>query len=296
MGSRTVAAIIALLAITVPAVGAPRELRHRSITVNDANRDSVPELHVAPGLATVLAFEANVRDATFVRPVGALFQKVTRTDRIVVLVPKQVVPKPVSLSVVMADGTIITFALVTVPSEVDAQVDVTIDLHAAPDSPVALNAQIAALRAQLDQCQGTSDAAAARKIASLILTQGLDSPQAFETHPMSGGDRQSRLLIQAKRLYRLLGLTYVVLSVDNRDPSRNWVLAHPVVHLTGGDQEMELSVVAFVTDQQELPPDNEEKVVVAFKTPQSVHPDQRISIALVEKDGMRRVELTGLEL
>jgi uncharacterized protein (TIGR02268 family) len=284
---------LALLLVFAPAASS-QELRHRKVTIDD-NQGSIPLIHVAPGLATVVAFQAPIRDATFVRPVGQLFQKLTRTDRTVVVVPKQPVTKPVTLNVSMADGTILTFALLTVPKAVDAQIDVTIALRSAADSPEALKAQAATLRAHLDECQGTSESAGAGKIASLILAQGLDAPQAFETHVLRGGDRQSRLLVQARRVYRLLGLTYVILSVDNRDPERNWVLGRPVVHLTGGGQDVELAVVTHLTDQQELPPDNEARVVVAFKTPQAAGPNHRVSIALVEKDGMRRAELKDLE-
>ena len=287
-------ALLALLAIAAPLTAEGRRLRHRPITVTDAS-ESVPTLHVAPGYATVLVFQAPTKDATFARSAGALFQRVARTDRTVVVVPKQVVRKPVALSVAMADGTILTFAFVTVPNEVDAQVDVTVAVGTSSDSPAALKAEVASLRAQLDECQGTSEKAGAAKIAALILAQGLDTPQAFETHALRGADRQSRLLVQARRRYRLVGLTFVVLSVDNRDPQRSWVLGNPVVRMTGGKDEVELAVVTYASELQELPPDKEERVVVAFKTPGAVGPDHRLSIALPEKDGGRRAELKGLE-
>src|SRR6266498_3733697 len=169
------------LAIAFAPAASSQELRHRKVTIDDS-LGSLPVLHVAPGLATGIAFQAPLRDATFVRPVGQLFQKLTRTDRTVVVVP----------------------------------IDVTIALRSAPDSPEALKSQATTLRARLDECQGTSESAGAGKIAALILAQGLDAPQAFETHALRGGDRQNRLLVQARRVYRLLGLTYVIVSVDNR--------------------------------------------------------------------------------
>jgi uncharacterized protein (TIGR02268 family) len=294
--SVVVSVTIALLVALVPLGTQARELRRRALTIDDASLGSLPVIHVAPGMATVIAFQADIRDATFVRPVGALFQKLTRTDRTVVVVPKQVVKQPVTLNVVMADGTVLTFALATGPKDVDVQVDVTIALRSAPDSPEALKAQVATLRAQIDECRGTSEKAGASNIAALILARGIDAPQAFETHSLRAIERQNRLLVQARRVYRLLGFTYVVLSVDNRDPQRNWVLARPVVRLTGGGPDVELAVVAFPTDQQELLPDNEERVVVAFKTPDGIGSKHRISITLLEKDGMRPAELKDLEL
>ena len=103
--------------------------------------------------------------------------------------------------------------------------------------------------------------------------------------------------MHAHRVYRLFSQTYVVLSVENRDPNRNWVLAKPVVRLSGGGQEIELKVAAWQTDLPELPPgDTIQRVVIAFETPQNVDPRQRLAVALLEKDGTRRVELRDLEL
>ena len=294
--SAVVSLTIALLVALAPLGTQARELRRRAVTIDDANLVSLPVFHVAPGMATVIAFQADIRDATFTRPVGALFQKLTRTNRTVVVVPKQVVKQPVTLNVVMADSTVLTFALATGPKDVDVQVDVTIALRNASDSPEALKTQVATLRAQIDECHGTSEKAGASNIAELILARGLDGPQAFETHSLRAIEKQNRLRVEARRVYRLLGLTYVVLSVDNRDPQRNWVLARPVVRLTGGGPEVELAVAAFATDQQELLPENEERVVVAFKTPDGIGSKRRVRITLLEKDGMRPAELKDLEL
>lgn len=97
----TVTAIFALLVAMVPSRGEARALRRRAITIDDASLSSLPVLHVAPGMATVIAFQAAIRDTTFVRPADALFQRITRTERTVVVVPKQVVSRPVTLNVIM---------------------------------------------------------------------------------------------------------------------------------------------------------------------------------------------------
>ncbi len=191
----------------------------------------------------------------------------------------------------------LSFQLVTVPGVADVQVDVDLALQtkAAPDSAKALQTQLASMRAQMDECQASSAGAGANKVAALFLAQSADSPQAYETHGLSGGDKQNRLLVEAKRLYRLLGMTYIVLSVENRDPQRMWVMDRPVVKLTGAAQDVELRVAAHTSEMVALPPDTGERVVVAFATPQSAAPGQRYSITLLEKDGQRRAELKDLE-
>jgi hypothetical protein len=205
------------------------------------------------------------------------------------------VKSPVNLNVTMADGTVVSFALVSarLEREVDVQIDVKIALRTATDSVVSLKAEIEALSAKLKECQGTG----ASRIAEIILAQNLDSPQAFDTHALRGSDKQNRLRMHAHRVYRLFSQTYVVLSVENRDPDRNWVLAKPVVRLTGGGQDVELKVGAWQTDLSELPPgDTAQRIVIAFETPQNVGPRQRLAIALLEKDGARRIELRDLDL
>jgi hypothetical protein len=300
MASRTCIRVIGALAAVAMVGLAPRaegrELKRRAVTITDRKDARVPTLHVAPAIATVIAFESNVRDASFVREQASLFHPLTRTARTVVVVPKRAVTRPVSLSVAMTDGTILSFALVTVPRVVDAQVDVTIALSAASDSPEALKGQVEDLEGKLEECRGNSDTVAVEKIAHLILAQGGDAPQAFETHAMRGTERESRLRVQAQRVYRMLKSTYVVLRVGNRDPRRKWVLGRAVVRLSGAGQDEVLQVQAQVTEMEELPPDKEERVIVAFQTPQGARPNQRIGVALVEKDGSRRVELTDLEL
>jgi hypothetical protein len=179
---------------------------------------------------------------------------------------------------------------------VDVQVDVVIalDRRGTPDSPLALKASLERARAQLEECQAVSGNAGVAKLASLFVAQSLDAPQAFERRPVHGGDKQQRLLVQARWSYQALGTTYVVLLVENRDASRSWVLDRAEVKL-GGSRTADVKVLAAVPELHALPPDVEERVVVAFATPQRER-NQKMTLALFEKDGARHVVLENLDL
>jgi hypothetical protein len=172
------------------------------------------------------------------------------------------------------------------------QLDVTVALRASEDSVPALKEELASLTAKLKECQATG----ASRIAELILAQSFDAPQTFDTRSIHGGDKQNRMLVQARRVWRMFRHTFLVLSIENRHPNRNWVMGRPTVHLTGGGQDLELTVVTYQVDQQELAPEAEGRVVIGFVTPQAIGPKQRLAVTLVEKDGGRRVELKDLEL
>ncbi len=95
-GLRVVALLAALVA-AAPALAAkkkgsgggetPRELRHRSITIDDTSLTSLPVLHVAPGIATVLAFKVDLRNGGALLPtVTGLFYPPSQTDRTVLVI------------------------------------------------------------------------------------------------------------------------------------------------------------------------------------------------------------------
>jgi len=44
--------------------------------------------------------------------------------------------------------------------------------------------------------------------------QNLDEPQVFDRHELRGRDKQSRLLVEGRWIYRLVGLTYMVFTVE----------------------------------------------------------------------------------
>jgi uncharacterized protein (TIGR02268 family) len=285
----------ALFTALDPGVAAARQVRTRTVTVGTPNA-VVPEVHVAPGYGTVLTFQSTVREAKTLRAAAALFQTVAWQERNVVVVPKRVVKTPVMLAVTMTDGATFSFSLLTRKS-VDMQVNV---LRAAVDSPEALQRQVGALTTQLGECRDSSEKMGPYNVASFVLSQstqvhGREQPQVFESHELRGADKQSRLLVEARRVYRVLGYTFVVLSVDNRDPQRSWSLGRAEVRVTGS-KNSELTVDAQRAEQAELLPDNQERVIVGFRTPPEVGPKDRYTITLKEKDGLRQAQLTDLEL
>jgi uncharacterized protein (TIGR02268 family) len=276
---------------------AKRELRRRSLSINDANVSSLPEIHIAGGIATIVSFQVPLREGgAFIADVKGLMNPLSQSERFLVLVPKKDLPAPLPLNVSLTDGTILTFKLLTVATDADAQVDVILDLqrNAAPDSAAALKASLVSVRAQLDECQAGSATAGVSKIASLFVQQNLDAPHAFERHEIRGGDKQSRLLVEARWVYRLLGMTYLVLTVENRDPVKSWVLDRAEVKLLGSSST-DVKVLAVQAELATLPPDVAGKVVVAFSTPQQAA-HQKVSLSLLEKEGSRHVVLEGIEL
>jgi uncharacterized protein (TIGR02268 family) len=275
---------------------ARRELRRRRLTIDDQTLGSLPELHVAGGSATILTFEIPVREnGALITDTRGLFHPPTQTDKTVILVPKADLAQPAALSVTLSDGTVLSFKLLSVPKEADVQVDVILALQsrASPDSAQALKTTIEQLRGELDECQASSATAGAAKLASLLLGQNLEEPQTFDRHALRGGDKQNRLLVEARWIYRLVGLTYLVFTVENRDPSKGWMFDRAEVKLTGAGEAVDLRVLAASAEVPILAPGQGGMVVVAFKTPGQTAA-HRYTVSFLEKDGGRRVVLEGL--
>jgi len=279
-----------------PRASSRRELRRRRLIIDDQTLGSLPELHVAGGSATILTFEIPVREnGALITDTRGLFHPPTQTDKTVILVPKADLAQPAALSVTLSDGTVLSFKLLSVPKEADVQVDVILALQsrASPDSAQALKTTIEQLRGELDECQASSATAGAAKLAALLLGQNLEEPQTFDRHALRGGDKQNRLLVEARWVYRLVGLTYLVFTVENRDPSKGWMFDRAEVKLTAAGEAVDLRVLASAAEVPILAPGQGGMVVVAFKTP-SQTAAHRYTVSFVEKDGGRRVVLEGL--
>jgi len=93
-----------------------------------------------------------------------------------------------------------------------------------------------------------------------------------------------------QHIYRLFSHSYVLLTIENRDPSRTWVLDKPEVKLFGGRDSQSLKVVTFDTDLKTLPPAEVAKVVVVLDTPAQMV-GQRYALTLLEKGGARHVTM-----
>lgn len=277
---------------------ASRELRRRPLTINDANVDKLPQLHVGKGTATVVTFPSDITDGgVLVGAADDLFYPTAQTSRMFVLSPKNDLVAPVPVNVTLKDGTIVTFQALSSKTDVDVQVDVDLQLsrRASQDSPVVLRATIGSLRTQLDECRATSGDAGAQKLASLLITQNLDSPMAFDRRPLHMIEKQHRLLVEAKWAYRLLGLTYVVLNVENRDPSKSWVLDRAEATVVGGREKEDVKVSAVASEFQTLVPDQGGRIVISFPTP-TTGASQRIALSLYERDGGRFITLPAMDL
>jgi uncharacterized protein (TIGR02268 family) len=303
--------VAAILAAQLSAAAAPkkapaakeppkRELKRRTLTINDANVSSIAELHVAAGVPTTLAFQLPVKEGgvTLADVTGA-FYPAQQTDKTVILVPRSDLASGAltTVSVTLSDETLLAFKLSSSPTDVDLQVDVVVELvkRATAESAHALKAALGQCRAQVDELQATAGTAGIAKVSALILAQDLDKPQAFERHAIHKLDKQSRLLVEARLVYRVFGLTYLVLTVENRDPVKPWVLDRPEIRLAGGAEVTDVKVQTFSSELPSLPSGEVERIVVVFTTPpQDVH--QRINLSLLEKDGNRHVQLDSIDI
>jgi hypothetical protein len=215
----------------------------------------------------------------------------------VVLIPtRDLAPRAVAtLTVTLADGTLVPLLLETNPRTADIAVDVSVSLstRAAPDSVPALKASLLQLRGELDECRADAGAGV-RKLAHLILEQDTAGTQPMLRQDLHRRDKQERLLVELVRAYRLFGHTYVVLTLENRDPSLSWVLDRPEVSATGGRESMDLPVLAFETDAPVLQPNEIGHLVVTFRSPPAS--SERFQLRLLEKNGSRHVHLEGLSL
>jgi len=215
------------------------------------------------------------------------------------LIPKADLPEGTlaTLTLSLADGTVLPFTLASVLQDVDVQLDIDVALEkkASADSPQALKNVIGALRVQIDACTANSDAAGIARLASLIAREDLAKPQVFERHDIHKLDKQSRLLVEARQTYRLFGHTYVVLTIENRDSSKPWVLERPEVALMGDNQTTQVKVEAFHSDTTTLKPDETQMLVIAFLTPaQGVN--HRFVLSLFDRNGNRHVRLENVSL
>lgn len=283
-----------------PAAPAQRELRRRPLRLTDAEATSVPEVLVAPGVPTTLTFRPAIKpESVLLADTSGVFPEKTRaTATAVLLTPRGELPPGAvaTLQVTTVDGTILPFLLRSDAKLADLQVDVEVALEekAAPQSPQAMKGIVEQLQEQLDQCQSGAPLAGAKRIASLILEQDTAHPQPFERLDIHRRDKQSRLLVTAQRAYRLLGHTFIVVSVQNRDLSP-WVLDKVSIATSANGQLEEMGQSFFTADLTTLAPDQEGKVIVGFPSPRPA-PGQRFTLTLTGRSGNRNVRLEDISL
>jgi uncharacterized protein (TIGR02268 family) len=279
-----------------------RALKRRSIVVTDANFNEVQVVHVAAGVPTTLSFRQPLRpESVILADTTDAFLPVKATENSIVLIPRRDLGKRAltTLTVTLADGTILPLLLSTVPGEADIGVDVNVSLVklAPAESATVLKASLMELRADLDECRADQGAAGIAKLSSLVLQQDLSRPQVFERHELHRRDKQERLLVDVRQAYRIFGHTYLVLTLENRDPGRSWVLDRPELSVSGGgaSQSIDVHVVSFQMDTVAVAPNQTAKLVLAFPTPPQGS-DNSFCLQLLEKNGNRHVKLDGLSL
>lgn len=281
-------------ALTLPEVRKPT---NRVLTLTDELlRSSVPELFVAPGTPTTVLFPVNLdkKKLLLADPGGLFYPPIVQGNTIVILAKSELPPAAtIPLSVALDDGTVVGFVLRRALAEADLTVTVELKLTkgSAPESNEALKQTIAQLQAKLDEVQANAGNSAVNHVAGLILGQepGTAVARTFEQHRVHSRDKQSRLLTEAFHLYRLFNYSYLLLSVENRDPSRTWVFDRAEVRLLGNDTTT-VKVPFSEADIKSLPPEETAKVVVVFETLAQV-PGQKFSVTLLEKGGPRHVTL-----
>ena len=307
--SATAAALIVALLLGEGALGAgppdvvtsgKRSLKRRTLSVTDANFNDVQVIHVAGGVPTTVSFRQPIRpESVILADTANVFLPVKASEASIVLIPKRDLGRrsTTTLTVTLADGTIVPLVLATIPREADIGVDVDVALvtRAPAESATALKASAAQLRADLDECRANQGAAGVAKVAGLVLQQDVSQPQVFERHEVGRRDKQERLLVEVRQVYRVFGHSYLLVTLENRDPSRTWVLDHPELSATGGGQSVDVQVVSFQMDPVSLAPNETAKLVVAFRTPPQGSTNS-FRLQLLEKNGSRHVKLDGLSL
>src|SRR5437660_11593238 len=178
--ANSLVALLVAQALALPSLAelspSQRKPIQRTISITDDNLSTVPEVHVGADWPTTLVFAtplAKDTQAVMLAQPGHEFAPPKFTDTSVILIPRKDLPPMggAALTVTLADGNILSFKLVSVPTDVDLRVDVQLKLtkRAAPDSPEALKTTLEQLRGQVEECQSTSGAAGVSKIGALVL-------------------------------------------------------------------------------------------------------------------------------
>lgn len=288
------------LVSTLTLAASPRQLVQREIEINDDNVNEVPMLRMAKDVPLMMTFSQPLRGEIMLAEHEGNFAIQQQADGVLLMAIREPNPKAVvTLTATVEDGTMIVFSIGPDTKETDVRVHVSVKLRrkATIDSPVVLKAINEELRGELEVCQSSAGAAGIRKMAALALEQEMGRPLAFtvERRHLRKLDKQSRLLVEVLALYRLFEHSYVVLSVKNRDPDRSWVLERPELEGKGKGGSFPVSVVTYSTGRPKLAPDEEEKVVIAFKTPDESL-GRQLTIRLREKQGERHVTLADLQI
>jgi hypothetical protein len=276
-----------------------RETSRRAVEITDATTEVA--VFVAAQSVTTLYFPQEVTGVLLPDPDGRFDGPPVARGSSLMVRAKGELPRAMAMQVTLADGTTLPpFILTSKSTSYDLFVDVGVKLQrkASGDSAVALRGQVSELQSRLDECQQSAGDQGARKVGELILRQDFSKPVAFvvEQHPTRALDKQSGLLVETRQIYRLFDLTYLVLTVENRNPDKLWVLDRAEASAVGAGSIVDAQVLDVIQEMsQGVPPGAEARLVVIFKTPEQAT-DQRYSLRLIEKAGNRHVALANLRL
>lgn len=277
-----------------------RKLVQREVEINDDNVNEVPMLRMAKEVPLMMTFSQPLRGPIMLAEHEGNFAVQQQPDGVLLMALREPNPKAVvTLTATVEDGTMVVFSIGPDAKETDVRVHVSVKLRrkATMDSPIVLKAINEELRGELDACLSISGDDGIRKVAALALQQESGRPVAFtvERRQLRKIDKQARLLVEVMALYRLFEHSYVVISVKNRDPSRVWVLERPELEAHGKAGAFPLKVVTYSAEKPQLGPDESEKIVIAYKTPDEAM-GNRLTVRLKEKQGDRHITVAGLQL
>lgn len=269
----------------------------RTLTITDAAVAS--DLRLAPlGQTTTVTFPVDVEVADQGDAKGRMLPPLMHGSSLV-LTAREALPAgtTVPLLVTLVDKTQLSLAIVGGSAEFDRFVRVELSLarRAGADNADRLKMQLQDVQAKLDDClEGGADVGV-KKLGAAILRQDLSKPDAFTVEKRtfkSGIDKQNRLLVETHYLFRLFDLTYLVITAENRDVSKSWVLDRAELAAVG-DSTSDVRVLSVEQELNAIPPGEVSKMVIAFRMP-PLEKEQTFTLKLFEKNGSRHFELADL--
>lgn len=272
----------------------------RTLTITDAT--TMGEVKLAPpGQTTTLTFPIDVVPDKVVHadPKMRLFQPMAQGALIVITTKEALGPgTSVPLTVTLVDGTQLNFALIgaTGPFDRFVRVELAMTERAGAGNAQRLKTQLQEVQSRLDECLHEGADEGVRKLGASILKQDLSKPDVFTVEKRayrSGIDKQNRLLVETHYLFRLFDLTYLVITTENRDPTKPWVLERAELSAVGSSAAVDVKVTSVEQELNVIPPGEMSKMVIAFRMPQ-LESSQRFTLKLFEKNGSRHFELTDM--
>ncbi|WP_186002212.1 DUF2381 family protein [Corallococcus sp. Z5C101001] len=291
---RLAALLVLLLGTAVPAQPAPvsRERQERRIALPDSPSEPVPELHVAAGALTVLAFDALLDRASVELEGRERFRFLDVGERMLALEPATDLRpgEQLGLRVRFAEGARpeqAIFVLVTQPEEFDGRIQV----FRRPQSIGALQAELADMREQLKAKDAELETLRARSnmsspgglaLAGLLDEDGV-SPSRIK--PQAVKEMQSSLRVMGGVSLRAPAWSVVSVSVKNYGKTPWTPTEARLTSSTGGTQ---VPVLGVRMKQSQIGPGEAGTVVVEVEKP-DWDAGTVFRLELVDATGIRRV-------